>query len=112
MTYNHTDTVLPLGLLLIPYGPLPPSDASKTIYDIPFDGYRNDFQLKYPAGTQFIDLVNAILLHCPYHAASYAYISGLLATFVPYFLTDELQYHRIPFVVVISFFTLSHLSGL
>ena len=60
------DSVLPLDLLLIPYGPLPLSDASKTIYEIPFNGsnpYKIDFQMKYPAGTQFIFLVNAILLH-------------------------------------------------
>jgi len=62
------DSVLPLNLLLIPYGPLPLSDAAKTIYEIPFNGsdpYRIDFQLKYPAGTQFTDLVNAMLLHYP-----------------------------------------------
>ena len=62
------DSVLPLDLLLIPYGPLPLSDAAKTIYEIPLNGsnpYRTDFQLKYPAGTQFIHLVNAILLHGP-----------------------------------------------
>ena len=68
VTLNHTaSTVLPLRLLLIPYGPLPLSDSSKRIYEIPFgpDWYKIDFQLKYPAGTQFIDLVSAILLHCP-----------------------------------------------
>ena len=59
------DTSLPLDLLLIPYGPLPLSDASKTIYEIPFNGpdpYRINFQVKYPTGTQFVALVNAILL--------------------------------------------------
>jgi len=62
------DSVLPLDLLLIPYGPLPLSDASKTIYEIPLNGpnpYSIDFQLKYPAGTQLLYLVNAILLHGP-----------------------------------------------
>jgi len=62
------DSVLPLDLLLIPYGPLPLSDASKTIYEIPFNGpnpYRIDFQMKYPAGTQLVYLVNAILFYGP-----------------------------------------------
>ena len=65
---NVNDSVLPLDLLLIPYGPLPLPDASKTIYEIPLNGpnpYSIDFQLKYPAGTQLLYLVNAILLHGP-----------------------------------------------
>jgi len=65
---NVNDSVLPLDLLLIPYGPSPLSGASKTIYEIPFNGsdpYKIDFQLKYPAGTQLVCLVNAMLLHYP-----------------------------------------------
>jgi len=60
------DSVLPLDLLLIPYGG--PDAASNTIYEIPFNDqnpYKIDFQLKYPAGTQFIYLVSAMLLHNP-----------------------------------------------
>ena len=64
--YNITPSdVLPTRLLLVPYGPLPLSDASKGLYEIPFDGpdpYTKDFQVKYPAGTQFAYLVNAISL--------------------------------------------------
>src|SRR6266545_2927077 len=69
VTYNHTEPILPLRLLVIPYGPLPLSDASKAIYEIPFNGpdpYSIDFQVKYPVGTQFIPLVNAILLYNPH----------------------------------------------
>src|SRR6266704_1106458 len=65
---SSNDTAPPFDLLLVPYGPLPLSDASKTIYEIPLNGSnltRLDFQVKYPAGTQFVDLVNAILLHDP-----------------------------------------------
>jgi len=58
---TSNDTAPPLRLLLIPYGPLPLSGASKTIYDIPSSNLdRMDFQVKYPAGTQFVELVNAI----------------------------------------------------
>jgi len=64
--YNLTTyDVPPMRLLLVPYGPLPLSDTSKGVYEIPFDGsdpYTKDFQVKYPAGTQFAHLVNAISL--------------------------------------------------
>jgi len=60
--YNlTTNDVPPTRLLLVPYGPLPLSDASKGVYEIPFDGPdpQPTFQVKYPAGTQFAHLVNA-----------------------------------------------------
>ena len=64
--YNITpNTLPPMRLLLVPFGPLPLSDASKGVYEIPFNGpdpYTMDFQVKYPAGTQFFGLVNAISL--------------------------------------------------
>ncbi len=71
VTYNRTTTrpaIPPLRLLVIPYGPLPLADESKAIYELPFNGpdpYSINFQVKYPAGTQFIPLVNAFLLHDP-----------------------------------------------
>ena len=64
--YNLTTyDVPPMRLLLVPFGPLPLSDTSKGVYEIPFNGpdpYTKDFQVKYPAGTQFAHLVNAISL--------------------------------------------------
>ena len=126
VTYNHTEPILPLRLLVIPYGPLPLSDASTRIYEIPFNGpdpYRMDFQVKYPAGTQFIELVNAILLHSIVQAISQASRFVFVRIFVsePMYVlvisvtqlimnTDIMYCFR--FVVVISFFKLSHLSHL
>ncbi len=127
VTNNHTtQSALPLRLLVIPYGPLPLSDASTRIYEIPFNGpdpYRMDFQVKYPAGTQFIELVNAILLHSIVQAISQASRFVFVRIFVsePMYVlvisvtqlimnTDIMYCFR--FVVVISFFKLSHLSHL
>jgi len=82
-----------------------------------------DFQVKYPAGTQFIELVNAILLHSIVQAISQASRFVFVRIFVsePMYVlvisvtqlimnTDIMYCFR--FVVVISFFKLSHLSHL
>jgi len=63
VTVANDSVLLPLHLLLIPYGG--PDAASNPIYEIPFNDHKIDFQLKYPAGTQFIYLVSAMLLHNP-----------------------------------------------